>query len=169
MRPEVFQEKYLPLTPSLFKVAMNILNNQQDAEDAVQETFLRVWGRAERVDRMEKPESFFFTILRNICVDVLRRRQYDAGEEAMQDVADAAKEYGEGEEPGMLRRLLRTLTPRARKVITLRHIGEYSTRDIAKLTGDSETSVRAMLSRARHQLRDEYLKAAGRLSETPEK
>ncbi|MDO4930850.1 MAG: RNA polymerase sigma factor [Bacteroidales bacterium] len=159
MSPKVFQDKYLTLTPQLYSVALNILHNAQDAEDAVQETFMKVWAQADRVEQMEKPKAFFATVLRNVCMDTLRERQHTVDEEVTDDIAPPEAEEPQVGEPSFVRRLLGVLNPKARKVVTLRHIGEYSMQDIAQLTGDSEVNIRAVLSRARQKLRQEYLKA----------
>ena len=50
-------------------------------------------------------------------------------------------------------RLLRGLTAKARRVVVLRHLGEYSNREVAELTGETEEAVRQQLSRARRQMR----------------
>ena len=57
---------------------------------------------------------------------------------------------------GLLKRLLARLSPRSRRVIALRHVGECSFHDMAEITGETEVNLRMILSRARRQLRAAY-------------
>ena len=65
-----FERRYWPLRTRLMRTALALLGNGQEAEDAVQETFLRVWRQGERLDDMASPEGFFLLTLR-YCGDTL--------------------------------------------------------------------------------------------------
>lgn len=59
----------------IFHLAYRMLNNKQEAEDAVQETFLRVYTNLHRYDENQKFSTWIFRIGTNLCIDKLRRRK----------------------------------------------------------------------------------------------
>lgn len=158
MSPHAFQEQYLTLATRLYGVAFAILGNAQDAEDAVQDAYIRLWKCIDRLDDVRSSEAFFVTTVRNVCLNSLRGRSRETDFEGIDDVADtpARDPADETESHSFWQRALGHLAPKARRIVTLRHIGEYSTHDIADITGETETNVRSTLSRARRQLREEY-------------
>ena len=157
MTQQEFQHKYLPLAPQFYRRALALLGNAQDAEDAVQDTYLKLWNQSGRLEKMEQPEAFMHTVLRNVCLNMLRNRHITENE---LDIADKLPEEGDSigriEQQGTLRLLLNSLSPKARCIVTLRHLGDYSFKEMATLTGESESNIRMILSRARRFLREQY-------------
>lgn len=158
MNTQSFEQKYLQLTPRLYSVAFSVLGNAEDAEDAVQDTFARLWEKRNELERMENAEGYFMTTLRHISLNMLRNRHAatDIAEAQDIDVATAQAEMEHRETHGLLKRLLARLSPRSRRVVTLRHVGECSFHDMAEITGETEVNLRMILSRARRQLRAAY-------------
>ncbi len=155
MNPQAFQEKYLPLMPRLYRMAYAILGNAPDAEDAVQEVYLRLWEQAERVERMEKPEQYFVVALRHICITMLRERHEEVELEDVQTELPAAEELSTPRPADLLHSALASLAPKVRRIVMLRHVGNCSIDRIAELTGETEVNIRAILSRTRRRLRDD--------------
>lgn len=157
MTPQEFQRRYLPLTPRLYAVAFDLLRSAQDAEDAVQDVYLRLWPMADRLERMERHEAFFFRTLRHLCMDRLNynSRFVDA------DAADVTPSSDDTSLPPDLRfetgdqwhYLMLRLPPKARRLMFLRSRGDYTTTELATIMHESEDNVRAILSRARRMLR----------------
>lgn len=83
MNTQSFEQKYLQLTPRLYSVAFSVLGNAEDAEDAVQDTFARLWEKRNKLERMENAEGYFMTTLRHISLNMLRNRH------AAADIAEA--------------------------------------------------------------------------------
>lgn len=83
MNTQSFEQKYLQLTPRLYSVAFSVLGNAEDAEDAVQDTFARLWEKRNELERMENAEGYFMTTLRHISLNMLRNRR------AATDIAEA--------------------------------------------------------------------------------
>jgi|GEM_PF-257097 len=162
MNTQSFEQKYLQLTPRLYSVAFSVLGNAEDAEDAVQETFARLWEKRNELERMENAEGYFMTTLRHISLNMLRNRRAAADiAEAHNaptdiDATTAQAEMEHRETHGLLKRLLARLSPRSRRVVALRHVGECSFHDMAEITGETEVNLRMILSRARRQLRAAY-------------
>lgn len=156
MTQQEFQNKYMPLAPQFYRRALALLGNAQDAEDAVQDTYLKLWDQSARLNMLESPEAFMQTVLRNVCLNMLRDRRPENGLEATDNLPEEGGRMERMEQRNTLRMLLDRLTPKARRMVTLRHVGDYSFAEMAALTGESETNIRTILSRARRFLRGQY-------------
>lgn len=160
MTPESFKRTFLPLGEKLYRVALRILMNPQDAEDAVQDTYVRMWELRSKLERMEKAEAYFMETLKNCCFSSLRDRheevELEEGAAACLDEA-AEPEAASGDE--IIGRLIGRLPARARTIVSMRHVALLEMKEIADLTGESEANVRAILSRSRRKLREQYVKA----------
>ena len=75
MTQQEFEQRYLPLAPRLQRMALALLGNADDAKDALQETYLRLWQQSERISELRSPEAFFLLTMRNYCLNQLRSRR----------------------------------------------------------------------------------------------
>ena len=75
------KEIWLPLSNRFYRVAYHILESQQDAEDAVQELYLKLIKTPSKFSNIQDPAAYGITILRNICIDIIRRRDKRRSEE----------------------------------------------------------------------------------------
>ena len=73
MTSQKFSTEYLPLAPMLYRIAFHILEQQDEAEDAVQETFLKLWEIRDKLDDVESAKAYSIRILKNECLDRLRK------------------------------------------------------------------------------------------------
>lgn len=131
---------------SLYRMALTILGHRQEAEDAVQDAFLRYLEKAPA--ELENPSGWLMRVLINGCKSRLRLKWRQVVElpEELADRAQADSELEELEE-------LWQLSPQDRAAIHLFYYAGYSTAEIAHMTGQAEGSVRSRLSRARSRLR----------------
>ena len=132
-------------------VAEGILCDRGLAEDAVQETFLRL-VRSRRRYRPSRPfATWFYTILRNVCTDMLRRR--GRRERALRRLASEPREQEEVGAGLEARDLLGLLMPADRVVLTLRVLHGLAFRDVAVALGISEEAAKKRAQRALRRLR----------------
>ena len=147
------------LTPAV-AAARQILSDSALAEDAAQEAFLRVVRKRMQYQPGKRFSSWFYTILRNICRDMLRKqtRQRTLVQEiaARQAVGSAATPS----EPPDALDLLGILSPEARAVVTLRIAQGLSFRDVATALGISEEAAKKRAQRALKRLREASSRAA---------
>ena len=156
MNAEQFQRRFLPLQRQLYQQALALLVREADAEDAVQETYLRLWRQAERVEAMQNAEGFFIQTLRNICLNLIRSRRNLSRLEPMEYLADdddMLREQVLSEDRLRLRQAIAQLQPKARSMVTMFYFSQMSSQQIADKLGETDANVRSTLSRARAQLR----------------
>ena len=137
-------------------MALALLGNADDAKDALQETYLRLWQQSERISELRSPEAFFLLTMRNYCLNQLRSRRKTIQPEAIDELADDFDADLSEQLHADLRRLrlaLSQLKPKMRSAITMQYFDGLSTRDIAFVLGETPANTRSMLSRAREQLR----------------
>ena len=85
------KEIWLPLSDRFYRVAYHILESQEDAEDAVQELYLKLIKIPDKLSNIQDPAAYGITMLRNICIDIIRRREKLKSEELHEYmIADAS-------------------------------------------------------------------------------
>lgn len=158
MTAKEFQLRFIPMQPDLYRQALAMLGVEADAEDAVQETYLKVWKQAERIADMENAEGFLVLTLRNVCLNIIRSRKGAVNLDLMKmDIEENDAEMQsliENEDRMTLRRAISHLQPKARSMVTMFYFGRMSSQQIAEVTGETDANVRSILSRARAQLRE---------------
>lgn len=146
-------------TDRIFAVSLRMLGDRAAAEDATQETFLRLWKHAARwKPQGAKFETWLYRIAMNICFDRLRRRGRELPEDAAPERADpeprADEQMASNERRAAVEAALAELPERQRLAITLCHYQEMSNIEAAALMEVSVEAVESLLARARRALRD---------------
>ena len=145
-------------TGAVFGLSYRMLGNPQDAEDAVQEIFLRAYSRLNTFDRTRRFSTWLLSIASNYCIDRLRRRRYNWL--TLDDVAFALPSSEAGPERSALQQEQRQLVQEAlqrlpetyRLVAVLRYMNDLSYDEIGQVTGLPESTIKTRLHRARHML-----------------
>jgi RNA polymerase sigma-70 factor (ECF subfamily) len=160
-----FNELVSMLSGKLFGHAYRILRNQEEAEDAVQEAFLKIWKLGGKLDKYISIEALALTMTRNYCLDQLRKRRYDNNDEEhfrnnqLLSAAPSPQDQLEQKETSeILKVIIENLPYNYRIIITLREIEELSYEEIAEITNMRINALRVSLSRARKIIRDEFIK-----------
>lgn len=155
---EQFLQRFLPLQQMLFSEALALLGSKTDAEDAVQETYLRLWRQAGRVIAMEQAKGFFVKTLRNVCLNMIRSRRNMTSIEFIgnktDDLETEQHELLFIEDRLRLRRAIAQLPPKTRSMVTMFYLSQMSSQQIAEILGETDANVRSTLSRARVMLKN---------------
>lgn len=165
-----FRDAALPHLDAVYTLARYLLRNQADAEDAVQECYLRALRHFETL-RSPDIKPWLFAILRNVCRteyarrSVVELRDVNAALDKSEDVEPLWGEAPETPETTMMRkldaatiqRLVAALPEAFREVIVLREIDDLSYRDIAEVVGAPVGTVMSRLARGRSILRTAWL------------
>jgi RNA polymerase sigma-70 factor, ECF subfamily len=150
------------LRPLLFSIAYRMLGSASDAEDIVQEAFLRFHRETAAGTRVESPKSYLSAVTTRLCIDHLRsarvRRESYVGtwlpEPLLTEETSDAERHAETADSlsmGFLV-LLESLTPVERAVFLLREVFEYDYSEIASVVEKSEENCRQIAVRARRQV-----------------
>ncbi|MFH1022088.1 MAG: RNA polymerase sigma factor, partial [Planctomycetota bacterium] len=123
------------LTASALSYARSLLGCRHAAEDAVQEAFLRVIRCRDRYDPSRSFRGWFFTILRNACLDEHRRRRRE--KTSMVRLGEAVECSSEGEDQGEVLRALDRLPDELREPLVLRLWGHLEFCEISQICGCS--------------------------------
>ena len=160
MTHEEFKRRYMPLQQMLYREAYRMLGDRFEAEDAVQNLYVRLWEQKERLDDLVSPKEYCLRALKNICIDRWRRmrardEEVDFVEEISEANAPPDTEREEAEE--FIEHFLATLPERQQRVMTMQIQGN-SIEEIAEVTKLTEGNVKVMLSRIRKRFRELYYK-----------
>jgi RNA polymerase sigma-70 factor, ECF subfamily len=162
-REERFEEMVARQSRFMFKVALGLLRNKQDAEDAVQEAFLKLY-RGEAWLRMENEKGFLARTVWRVALDHLpRTAERTTDVVGMQLVATgeagASPEQNavDEDERAMLRRLIDGLPEELRQPLVLSSVEEMTSREVAEVMGIPEGTVRTRVMRARTELRRRFV------------
>ena len=138
-------------------LARYILKDAQEAEDATQEAFVKLWHHADNVDP-QRIRPWLMKVVRNGCLDRLRRRKptEEATEYNLGDASQGAIQGAEQIELGQwLSRAISGLREPYRSLVVLRDIQQHSYEEVAGALELNLSQVKVYLHRARKQLREE--------------
>ncbi|MBD5355407.1 MAG: RNA polymerase sigma factor [Bacteroides sp.] len=156
METEKLTYSFLKLRDKLHRSALGFLKNDEDAKDALQDTFFKLWKNGP-VESDTEARNKLFAVLRNICIDRLRKPQPLTVNELDMDSMTVQPDFSE--DIDKLESLLATgLTDIQRKIYTLIANKGMEYEEIASALDMSVEAVRMNMSRARKKIRDNYEK-----------
>jgi RNA polymerase sigma-70 factor (ECF subfamily) len=154
-----FEQVMLRTERSVLMTARRMLGNSADAEEAVQEVFLRVYKYLHRFDRTKAFEPWLYRLTVNVCNDIASRRprageiishedhETPAGTDDPHDLLDAVQQRQ------LIQTALQELPEKQRAAIVLRDLQGLSTSEVAETMKVSEATVRSHLSTARLRMK----------------
>lgn len=138
-------------------VARYILKDAQEAEDATQEAFVKLWHNQENIDP-ERIKPWLMKVTRNGCLDRLRRRrdnvEFDESHMAG-DVSGPLQDVAASELGVWLKRAIAGLKEPYRSLVVLRDVNQHSYEEVAGMLELNLAQVKTYLHRARKQLREQ--------------
>ena len=138
-------------------VARYILKDDQEAEDATQEAFVKLWNKQDSIDP-ERIKPWLMKVTRNGCLDRLRRRrqtvEFDEGHMAG-DVSGPMQRVATNEMAVWLKRAIGGLKEPYRSLVVLRDVNQHSYEEVAGMLELNLAQVKTYLHRARKQLREQ--------------
>ena len=163
MPASLFKQLLLPLYPRLQRVALRLLGNTEDAEDMVQEVYMKLWSKRDALPDVKEVEAYCVTMTKNMCIDRLRMAEVEKANVdevptmlAATDDVEAQVERHDAVE--QVKRIIGTLPEHQQQVITLRDMEDCSFEEIAEQTGLTAVNIRMLLSRARRTIRERFKK-----------
>lgn len=153
-----FDEVILRYQRRVLLTARRLLGNKEDAQDAAQEIFLRLFRHMQRFDEKRELLPWLYRMTVNVCHDLRRKPCLDGGV-ALAEIdppgaeADPVVAIARAEQRRIIEEALGTLAEKERAAVVLRDIEGLSTKDAAGILGSSESTVRSQISSARVKIR----------------
>lgn len=149
---------------NLYGIAFRILRSQEEAEDAVQEVFIKLWKQGSKIDEYNNVDAVAVTMLKNFCIDQIRRKKHfireDEDKQYFQNIDNASPyelmEKRESEK--IVFHIIDHLPDLYKDAIRLREMDGLSYEEIAEKTKQNINTLRVIISRARKLIRDEFNK-----------
>lgn len=164
MSLDVLKNKVLPLKNKLFRFALRIVENRLEAEDVVQEVFIKMWKQGNELDKVKNVEAWCMKITKNLAIDKLRSKHRKTQEiEEKQGLstnlltpyqAAATKDVFH-----QIKKLIQQLPEKQKLVMQLRDIEGMSYQEISDILSIPLSQVKVNLFRARKQIRIKFIKS----------
>jgi len=160
MKKISFRDDVLPLKNMLYRLALRITLNPAEAEDAVQDTLIRVWEHRNEWEQIGSIEAYALTICRNISLDMAGkagRGNVQLNEELSTSNVQCSmsESFEQTERLSLVRKLMDTLPEVQRSIMELRDVEGKTYQEIANILKLSETQVKVYLHRARTNIRQQ--------------
>ena len=150
--PPSFEELFLDVHDRLYRALYFITGSSADAEELMQDAFLKLWERWDRHDTIEDPVAYLFRVALNGVRMRARRARMVARK--ILPTAGTRDPFDDVDVREDVRRMLRGISPRQRTAIVLTQILGYSSEQAARIMSIQPTTVRALASQGRAALRD---------------
>ena len=161
---DAFDDIIYKYNRKLFASAFRMLRNRQEAEDVVQDVFMKMWMMGNKLDEYNDICALAVTMTRNNCLDMLRKWKHidnDTDGSLMMDADPSPSPYAQmviAEDESILDLIIEELPPLYRDLVQLREINGLSYEEIAVKNDVNINTLRVTLSRARKMIKEKYLK-----------
>jgi RNA polymerase sigma-70 factor (ECF subfamily) len=164
MKVEEFKALIFPLNRKLFAFSGKMLVNASEAEDLIQEIYIKLWQKRDNLYTYNNLEAFVTTMVRNLCLDKIKARRMismddhpekyesiesDPGPQRQLEIKDSFAE---------IKRALDKLPEKQRIILQLKDFQGFTTEEIIKTLNMTPNSFRVNLSRARKTIRESLVK-----------
>ena len=138
----------------LYRICLVSLGNSADAEDAVQDTFLKYMQKAPAFESGEHEKAWLIRVAVNTCRDIIKHRRPQVDIDTVQQSAPQP-------ESGEVMAALMSLPEKFRTVLVLHYVEGYSVAETAKIIGKSPSAVKMRLQKGRRLFEDAYSEESG--------
>jgi RNA polymerase sigma-70 factor (ECF subfamily) len=159
MRQNKFKTNILPVADKLFRLALSITGNKEDAEDVVQDVLLHIW-RKEDWEKINNIEAYCFRSTRNRALDTIALK--DNQTETLPDDFDCTlqedfeKRLEAQEQIELVEKWMEKLPEKQQTIFHLREVEELSYKEIATILNITEEQVKITLFRLRKKLKEYF-------------
>ncbi len=158
MTAEEFKIDLLPIKNKLFRLALNLVQNKQEAEDVVQEIYLKLWDMREKLVQYRSVEGLMVTMTRNLCLDRIKAKSnkfasltYETANQTEDSQEDKSVRTDLVKQ---VKKLIGRLPEQQKTLVHLRDVEGYDYQEIVDITGFELNYIRVNLSRARKKIRE---------------
>ncbi len=150
-----FERIVLAYQRPVYATALRLLGNREDAQDAAQETFVRLFRNLRQIDEARALSAWLYRVTVNVCRDIARkrRRETELADTHAAPAADPLADLAAAERQRIVNLAFKRLSAKERAAVVLRDLQGLPTREVARILGSAEVTVRSHLSAARLKLK----------------
>jgi RNA polymerase sigma-70 factor (ECF subfamily) len=156
-----FKQQFMPHYKLLYRVAYHLTGNAQDAEDLLQDTYLKLWQKRDDLPDEAMKEAYLVTMMKNLFVDQRRHKRIDASEDieahaSPPDERSLDEQIDSRDEVKQVEGLIQQLSERDAKIIQMHLMEDRSYEEIESDTGLSQGNIRIIVMRAKKKLKQQF-------------
>ena len=160
MDTQEFKQRFMPHYRLLYRVAYHLTGNAQDAEDLLQDLYLKLWQRRDSLPEEATNEAYLATMMRNLFVDQRRLKRLDTSadlknDDGPPDERSLDRQIDARDEVRHLEGLINELSERDAKIIKMHVIEDRSYDEIEQDTGLSGGNIRIIVMRTKKKLKEQ--------------
>jgi len=164
MTRQEYQHTVISIKDKLFRFALRYLKNPPEAEDVVQEVFIKIWNQRNELGHINSIEGWCMTLTRNMSIDKLRSshsktREIPEGYDMVETAATPEEQTEQSDTFHQVEMMMQALPEKQRLTMHLRDIEGLSYKEIAEQLELPMNQVKVNLFRARKAIREKLLEA----------
>ncbi len=163
MNQKEFLETVLPFKDKVFRLAKRLLVSSDEAEDATQELYFKLWKNKSKIEGYDNVEAYAMMMTKNYCLDQLKSKRASNMTLVHSNYKDESSSTLETnvefkDSASIIKRMMNDLPEKQRTIIQLRDVENYEYHEIGEIMNMEPTAIRVALSRARKTLRENFIK-----------
>ena len=163
MNAQEFKQRFMPFHRLLYRVAFHLTGNVQDAEDLLQDTYLKLWQKRNDLRDEAVTQAYLVTLMRNLLRDQQRLKHIDSSAELKDELSPPDEHSLEGQiaandEAQKMESLISQLPERDERIIRMHLVEERSYEEIEQDTGLSQGNIRIIVMRTKQKLKQQFIK-----------
>ncbi len=163
MDAQEFKQRFMPHYKLLYRVAYHLTGNAQDAEDLLQDMYLKLWQKRDDLPNEAMKEAYLVTMTRRLFIDQRRLKHIDASAELKEELSPPDErsldhQMDTKDEAQQMEGLISELPERDGKIIRMHLIEDRSYEEIEQDTGLSQGNIRIIVMRTKQKLKQQFIK-----------
>ena len=158
-----FKQRFMPHYKLLYRVAYHLTGNAQDAEDLLQDMYLKLWQKRDELPDAAMKEAYLVTMIRRLFLDQRRLKHVNTSAELKDELSPPNEwsldhQIDTRDEARQMEGLIRQLSERDGKIIQMHLMEDRSYEEIERDTGLSQSNIRIIVMRTRQKLKQQFQK-----------
>ena len=160
MNAQEFKQRFMPHYKLLYRVAYHLTENAQDAEDLLQDLYLKLWQKRDDLPDEAMKQAYLVTMIRRLFIDQRRLKRLDTSElkeeASPPDERSLDRQIDARDEARQMEELITELPERDGKIIRMHVVEDRSYEEIERDTGLSQGNIRIIVMRTKQKLRQQF-------------
>ena len=161
MNAQEFKQRFMPHYKLLYRVAYQLTGNAQDAEDLLQDLYLKLWQKRDDLPDEAMKEAYLVTMIRHLFLDQRRLKHLDTSAELKEEASppderSLDRQIDSRDEARKMEGLIQQLPERDAKIIQMHLMEDRSYEEIEQDTGLSQGNIRIIVMRTKKKLKQQF-------------